>query len=67
MEDEKRNHEHYSDPTSYKALKSFERNMDEYAKVHKLVHMIRDICALSGFEIEGRIVLVDQKTGRVWR
>lgn len=26
-----------------------------------------DICELANFEIEGRIVLVDKRTGRVWR
>lgn len=29
--------------------------------------MLFDICELSGFEIEGRVVLVDKRTGRVWR
>lgn len=29
--------------------------------------MIFDICALSDFEIEGRIVLVDKRSGKVWR
>lgn len=28
---------------------------------------IFDICALSDFEIEGRIVLVDKRSGKVWR
>ena len=25
------------------------------------------LCELAGFQIEGRIVLVDKKNGRVWR
>ena len=61
---DKRNSEGYSDPTAYKALKRIE---DEDARFHKLLHMLFDICELSGFEIEGRIVLVDKRTGKVWR
>jgi hypothetical protein len=25
------------------------------------------LCELAGFEIEGRIILVDKRNGRVWR
>ena len=32
-----------------------------------IIDMIFDICALSDFEIEGRIVLVDKRSGKVWR
>ena len=39
----------------------------EEERFHKLLHMIFDICALSDFEIEGRIVLVDKRSGKVWR
>ena len=48
----------------YQALKNIEAEEERF---HKLLHMIFDICALSDFEIEGRIVLVDKRSGKVWR
>lgn len=58
------NHEGYSDPTAFEAL----RNIDhEDERFHKLLHTVFYLCELAGFEIEGRIVLIDKKTGRVWR
>ncbi len=59
-----KNAEGYSDPTAYQALKNIETEEERF---HKLLHMIFDICALSDFEIEGRIVLVDKRSGKVWR
>lgn len=62
-----KNHEYYSDPTPYMALKKLDGSSDEKGRLSKLVHAIRDICDLAGFEIEGRIVLVDKETGRKWK
>lgn len=59
------NVEGYSDPTAYKALKNIER--EEYEKFHSLLHTLFYLCDLAGFEIKGRIVLVDKRNGRVWR
>ena len=56
--------EGYSDPTAYQALKNIE---EEEERFHKLLYAIFDICELANFEIEGRIVLVNKRTGRVWR
>lgn len=53
-----------SDPTAYQAIKNIDR---EDEKFHKLLHTIFNICELSGFRIEGRITLVDEVTGKVWR
>ena len=61
---DRKNAEGYSDPTAYQALKNIETEEERF---HKLLHMIFDICALSDFEIEGRIVLVDKRSGKVWR
>lgn len=53
-----------SDPTAYQAI----MNVDaEAARCNKLIHMIKDLCELAGFKIDGRIVLIDQETGKVWR
>lgn len=57
----RRNAEGYSDPTAYEALKNIEREEDE--RFHRLFYL----CELAGFEIEGRIILVDKRNGRVWR
>ena len=62
----------YPDPTAYQAIKNIDRkengnDEDEDEKFHKLLHTIFKICELSGFRIEGRIVLVDEATGKVWR
>jgi len=60
----RRNAEGYSDPTAYQAIKNIEQEDENF---HKLLHTIFNICELSGFRIEGRIVLVDEVTGKVWR
>ena len=39
----------------------------EEERFHKLLYAIFDICELADFEIEGRIVLVDKRSGKVWR
>lgn len=52
------------DPTAYHAIESVKR---EEEKFNKLLRTIFSICELSGFRIEGRIVLVDEVTGKVWR
>lgn len=64
-ENPRKNAEGYSDPTAYEALRNIEIKEDE--RFHKLLYAIFDICELAGFEIEGRIVLIDKKSGRVWR
>lgn len=54
----------YPDPTAYQAIKNVDQEDENF---HKLLHTIFNICELSGFRIEGRIVLVDKVTGRIWR
>ena len=39
----------------------------EFARFNELLHTIFYICRLAGFKIEGRITLVDRRTGRVWK
>lgn len=62
--DIRKNAEGYSDPTAYEALKNLDKEDEEF---HKLLHTIFYICELSGFQIQGRIILVNKKTGKVWR
>ena len=51
------------DPTAYQAIKNVDREDENF---HKLLRTIFNICELSGFRIEGRIVLVDEATGKVY-
>ncbi|MDD2298555.1 MAG: hypothetical protein PHU69_02830 [Fermentimonas sp.] len=60
----RRNAEGYPDPTAYQAIKNIDREDENF---HKLLHTIFNVCELSGFRIEGRIVLVDEVTGKIWR
>jgi hypothetical protein len=64
MEDYKRNGSGYIDTTAYKAIKSVS---DEERKVSDLVKTLRSVAQLAGFEIEGRITLINKKSGREWR
>lgn len=45
--------------------KNIEREEDE--RFHRLLHTLFYLCELAGFEIEGRIILVDKRNGRIWR
>lgn len=67
--DPRRNSEGYLDLTAYEALRNVEREelaKEEEQRFHKLLHTIFYLCELAGFQIEGRIVLKDKRTGRVW-
>lgn len=63
-ENPRKNHEGYSDPTAYEAIRNADADDDRF---HRLLHTIFYLCELAGFEIEGRIVLVDKSNGKVWR
>lgn len=64
-----KNGEGYSDPTAYEAIKRFQKNKtdEDEARFKKLIKTIFNICELSGFHLEERIVVKDKKTGKVWR
>lgn len=62
--DLRKNAEGYSDPTAYQAMKNLDK---EEVRVRRLLRTILDICALAGFKVDSRIVLVDRVNGRVWR
>ena len=56
------------DLTAYEALKNIEREeREKEAKVKRLLTVLFYIVDLAGFHVEGRIVLKDKKTGKVWR
>ena len=65
-----RNGSGYYDPTAYNAIKNVMKDepaFEESDRFHQLLETIFYITELSGFRIEGRIVLVDEVTGKVWR
>lgn len=75
QDDLRKNAEGYDDPTAYQAIKRVEHDrkaavpytkndLDRYRKV---INLITLLCELAGFHIEGRIILQDNKTGRIWR
>lgn len=55
----------YPDPTAFEAITKVCQEQDE--RCHKVISLIRKLCDITGFDIQGRIVLVDKKTGRVFR
>lgn len=63
-QNQRKNLEGYADPTAYEAIKNVEKEDERF---HKLLHTIFYLCELAGFQVEGRIVLVDRRSGKVWR
>ena len=61
---DRKNAEGCSDPTAYQAMTNLEI---EELRFKKLLRSIKDVCDLADFEIEGRVVLIDKRSGRVWR
>ena len=59
-----KNHEGYLDPTSFAALNKEERSKK---RVSNLIAVLKYIARNAGFEIDGRIVLIDRESGEVWR
>ena len=62
------NSEGYADPTAYHGTKNIIREETELEnRVHLLVHVIRDVAALAGFEVIGRIQFRHKKTGKEFK
>lgn len=62
------NAEGYFDPTAFHGTKNVvkqEKHDDD--RVNFLIRVIKFICHESGFEVRGRIVLRDIKTGKEYR
>lgn len=65
----RKNAEGYSDPTAYHAIKLADEDylfLRELA-FKKTLRNILDLCELAGFQVEGRVILKDKKTGKVWK
>lgn len=62
--DPRRNASYCLDLTAFEAI----RNVNEEKEhVNLLIHAIHTISNLSGYYVEGRIVLRNKKTGKLWR
>lgn len=62
------NSEGYADPTAFHGTKNVIKEETEMEnKVHTLVHTIRDIANLAGFEVIGRIQFKHKKSGREFK
>lgn len=64
IEGGKMNGEGYRDPTADKAILRSDKTP---ARVSEVVHTLRLIAGLMGFEIQGRIRLKDRSTGREYK
>lgn len=62
------NSEGYPDPTAYDALKvlSEQQNQDRQ-RISAVIHTVRCVLDLAGFELINRMELQDKRTGRVYR
>lgn len=62
--DLKRNGSGYLDLTAYDAISKTDEDSERF---HKLLETIFNVCELSGFHLENRIVVKDLETGKIWR
>ena len=66
-----KNSEHYNDPTPYVAHKNIRKEEQlEAARmrtISALVSALKQVADLAGFEIVGRVVLMDKDSGRIFR
>lgn len=63
----KKNASGCNDPTAYEAIVNVMREQEEKDRFHKLLKAIFEICELSDFHVEERIVVKDMRTGKIWR
>lgn len=62
------NKEAYPDPTAYYGLKNAIKEEEQIeSDMNRLVHIIKSICDMAGFEIIGRIQFRHRKSGKEFR
>ena len=63
-----KNDEYYADPTAYEAIKNVNKEeLAESDRFYDFLDAIFYIAELADFQFEGRLVVKDKKTGRIWR
>ena len=65
-ENPKRNMSACLDLTAYEAIKHADAAM-ERERLHRILDILHMVSELNDFQIEGRIVLKDKRTGKIWR
>lgn len=58
-----RNEEGYLDITAYEVIKK----QEEKEKFKKFITEVFHLCNRYGYVIDGRITVIDKKTGRIWK
>lgn len=53
-----------TDLTAYEAITHVDKELE---RLHNLLHTIFYICELAGVHVEGRIVLRDKETGKIYK
>lgn len=61
------NAEGYPDFTAYHGINNVMRQEQEAKRVSAVIGTLKGVAALAGFEIDGRITLIDKITGRKHR
>ena len=62
------NHEGYADPTAFHGMKNIIKEESEVEdKLNTVIHIIKSICDISGFEVVGRIQFKHKKSGRIFK
>lgn len=64
-DDMRRNASGYADPTAYEAYKNIRKERGYEA--HKVIKTLQNVAHLAGFEIVGRIVIRDVRTGETYK
>lgn len=68
MNNPKYNSEGYPDPTAFYGMQPVVKEESETEKrIRNTLHIIRNVAALAGFDIVGRITFKDKKTGKEYR
>lgn len=72
MANDYKNAEGYSDPTAARAFSSIgaeaqRREAKRQADISALIPIIKSTAALVGFEVSGRITLIDKETGKKYK
>lgn len=64
----KKNKEGYNDPTAYKGMMAVLREeSDQQRRLTSLIHVLKYIIDLAGYDLLNRIELKDRRTGKEYR
>lgn len=62
------NGEGYADPTAYAGMKPIiQQETEEAHFISNLIHNLKFVVGLAGFEVVGRITLKEKSTGKIFK